>query len=289
VNGATYYASQTVPGAESTDRRAVTATVNTSPVPSFTTQPGATANTNTDVTYTTQSGMSGYAWTFPGTVTTDYTITSGGTITDNTVTLKYITTGSKTVSINYTAANGCTGASVMPSTATTVSALLAIGDDYGGGKVGYLLVSGDPGYNANVQHGIIAATEDLSTYIPYEFAFWAKVKSNEAVPGGTSNNYGTGLANTNNIIAQQGANSCVASMARSYNGGGYSDWYLPSIFELNKLWVNRVAIGNFTISYYDSSSEKSETESWTQNFSDGTYVGLTKYHNVCLLRPVRTF
>ena len=90
------------------------------PTPSFTAQPGATANTSTDVTYTTQSGKSNYVWTFPGTVTTDYTITSGGTSTDYTVTLKYVTTGSKTVTINYTA-NGCTAASATSSTPTTVT------------------------------------------------------------------------------------------------------------------------------------------------------------------------
>ena len=76
VNGATYYATQTVNGCESAARLAITATVN--PTPSFTAQPGATANRNTDVIYTTQSGKSNYIWNFPGTVTTDYTITSGG-------------------------------------------------------------------------------------------------------------------------------------------------------------------------------------------------------------------
>ncbi len=122
VDGTTYYASQTVNGVESTTRLAVTATVNSRPIPTFTVQPGATANINTDVTYTTQNGMSGYVWTFPGTLTTDYTISLGGTSTDHTVTLKYVTNGSKTVSINYTA-NGCTAASATLSTPTTISML----------------------------------------------------------------------------------------------------------------------------------------------------------------------
>ncbi|MBV5348626.1 hypothetical protein JZU61_03060, partial [bacterium] len=120
VNGTTYYASQTVNGVESTARLAVTATANPLPTPSFTAQPGATANINTDVTYTTQSGKSSYVWTFPGTVSIDYTITSGGTSSDNSVTLKYITPGSKTVTINYTA-NSCTAASAASSAPTIVS------------------------------------------------------------------------------------------------------------------------------------------------------------------------
>jgi hypothetical protein len=96
-------------------------TVHALPTPTFTAEPGATANTNTELTYTTQSGKLGYAWTFPGTITSDYIIISGGTSADNTVTLKYITTGSKTVSINYND-NGCTAASPTSSTATSVLA-----------------------------------------------------------------------------------------------------------------------------------------------------------------------
>jgi hypothetical protein len=58
----------------------------------------------------------------PGTENTDYTITSGGVGTSsNTVTLKWLTAGSKTVTINY--ANSCnlTAVTATSSTATTVS------------------------------------------------------------------------------------------------------------------------------------------------------------------------
>jgi gliding motility-associated-like protein len=96
-------------------------TVSAPPTVTFTAEPGATACTGVDVTYTTQAGQSNYVWTFPGTITTDYTITSGGTATDNTVTLQYVTAGSKTVTVNYDNAGGCSAASATSSTATTVS------------------------------------------------------------------------------------------------------------------------------------------------------------------------
>jgi hypothetical protein len=84
---------------------------------------GATTCASADIIYTIQAGQSNYIWSLPGTLGTDYTITSGGiSSSDNTVTLKWLTSGSKAVTVNYTDANGCTGASAASST-TTVNAL----------------------------------------------------------------------------------------------------------------------------------------------------------------------
>lgn len=54
--------------------------------------------------YITETGMSNYIWTVP----TGGTITSGGTATDNTVTVTWNTAGNQTVTVNYTDANGMT-------------------------------------------------------------------------------------------------------------------------------------------------------------------------------------
>jgi hypothetical protein len=119
----TYYVDATANGCTTAARTAVTATVNAVPTVTFTAQPGATGCTNADVTYTTQSGQSSYVWTVPGTLNTDYSITSGGIgSSSNTVTLKWLTTGSKTVSVNYSNASGCSATAATSSTATTVSA-----------------------------------------------------------------------------------------------------------------------------------------------------------------------
>jgi gliding motility-associated-like protein len=91
------------------------------PTPTFTVQPGATACSATNVIYTTQAGQTGYVWTFTGVSGTDYSITSGGTGTNNTVTLKWLTAGSKTVTINYTNAGGCTAITATSSTANLVT------------------------------------------------------------------------------------------------------------------------------------------------------------------------
>ena len=51
--------------------------------------------------------------------------------------------------------------------------------------------------------------------------------------------------------------------------GGYSDWYLPSQDELNALYTNRVAIGNFTTDRYWTSTEYSDTAAYDHNFFNG--------------------
>jgi len=105
-----------------TQTQAVTVTVNALPVITFTAQPGASACANTDVTYTIQASQSNNIWVVPGTLVTDYSITSWSLGTSsNTVTLKWLTTGSKTVTINYTNASGCIVTSATSSIATTVN------------------------------------------------------------------------------------------------------------------------------------------------------------------------
>ncbi len=149
--------------------------------------------------------------------------------------------------------------------------VLAIGDAYGGGVIAYILQSGDPGYSATVEHGLIAATgdQDGGTGIVWALAGYA----GGLVPGGTSRGIGTGARNTTNIIAQNGAGvTYAAGLARAYTGGGYGDWYLPSQDELNKLYINRLAIGGFAVGEgvrYWSSSESQRGHALAQSFESG--------------------
>ncbi len=103
---------------------------------------------------------------------------------------------------------------------------------------------------------------------------------------------GTGLANTNTIVAGQGAGSYAAKICRNYSGGGFTDWYLPSKDELNQLNINRNASGmNSSTTYsYWSSSEVSASQAWSQSFSGGSQTAVGKSgFGVPRVRAVRTF
>ena len=174
----------------------------------------------------------------------------------------------------------------------TVAAPLAIGDSYQGGKVAYILVSGDLGYDASVQHGLIAATADQSTGIVWV----GSVYYSALVPGGTSTALGSGAANTTKIITQNGAGnydaglagSYAASLARKYTDGDYHDWYLPSKDELNKLYLSRWVVGGFAFANYWSSSEYNNSNAWNQYFYDGYQYSYSKNFTDSV-RAVRAF
>ena len=163
-----------------------------------------------------------------------------------------------------------------------------VGQSALGGKIAYILQPGDPGYDANVQHGLVAATSDQSTSI-----FWWN--GSYVTTGATATAIGTGLANTNTIIAVQGAvtTNYAAGLARAHNGGGYTDWYLPNKVELNKLWLNSQLIGGFTTAGYWSSEEIDASNTnkffaWGQYFGNGGYY-ISSKNIAAYVRAIRAF
>jgi hypothetical protein len=122
---------------------------------------------------------------------------------------------------------------------------------------------------------------------------------------------GTGLANTNAITAlcPTAADAPAAWAARNYSGAGLSDWFLPSLDELNQLCkyargqstavadeaavcsdIGMLASG-FTADWYWASSQVSGSATFArgQNLRDGLQGTGYKDSNSLPVRPVRAW
>ena len=105
--------------------------------------------------------------------------------------------------------------------------------------------------------------------------------------GTTSNAIGAGYANTSAIITQSNVAGRAATVARAFQGGGKTDWILPSKDELTQVYLQKSVLGGFDFNYYWSSSEGAAGLAWFQGFDgygDNGAKTATLY-----VRPVRAF
>jgi hypothetical protein len=155
----------------------------------------------------------------------------------------------------------------------TGATTLTIGQAYQGGIIFWLDATG--------QHGLIAATSDQSTGIEW---YNGTYSTTNALRDGI----GAGLYNTERIIANQAAGSYAAQLCANYQGGGYGDWYLPSKYELNLLYLQKTVVGGFVNDYYWSSNEADLMDAWVQNFDNGYQTNFSKFITLWV-RAVRAF
>ncbi len=156
-----------------------------------------------------------------------------------------------------------------------------IGESYGGGIVFYVYDNG--------QHGLIAATADQSTGIQW-------FNGTYRYTGTTGDGLNAGVMNTGLIVATQMADNQTGNFAAkvcadySVTIGSitYGDWYLPSKYELNLLYLQKTVVGGFSSSNYWSSSEDGNNFAWIQVFSNGVQTNNLK-NGTLYVRAVRAF
>jgi hypothetical protein len=147
---------------------------------------------------------------------------------------------------------------------------------------------------AGVEHGLIASLTDLTAVV----VAWSNVTA--IAIGATAQSPINGQANTTAIVGQAGHTASAAKLCNDYTNpetgtGVYSDWYLPSIWELNKCYqaalvVNSVLTDGFEFNFYWSSTEASATEAWYHGFHTNIVGSNALKSNVAgYVRAVRKF
>lgn len=163
----------------------------------------------------------------------------------------------------------------------TPAQVYAIGDTGpGGGKIFY-----DAGSTLSWGRYLEAATTSTSpSWTDAQYA-WSGNTSNPV--GGLSDAIGSGLANTNAMVAQDSTANKAGTVTKAYNGGGKSDWFLPSIDELAQLYAQRGIVGGFANDIYQSSSQYINNAR-IYDFG-GNYRAYWGKNNLGFVRPIRAF
>ncbi|TVR79888.1 MAG: DUF1566 domain-containing protein [Chitinophagaceae bacterium] len=164
-------------------------------------------------------------------------------------------------------------------------------DDKNGGKVYTLGETGPAGgivfYVNPAGGGLEAAPAGWTVTGNDPSASWGCVDLDVE---GTSEEIGSGMANTQLIVNACNTENIAAKIANNLVHNGFDDWYLPSIEELMLLYQNSELVVDLSPSWYWSSSQTSPTSAWARHFGIGMPAeGRNKVtaSNV-RVRPIRT-
>ena len=153
-----------------------------------------------------------------------------------------------------------------------------LGQNYQGGIIAYIDETG--------QHGIIAAPSDQGVNINWGNGL-------NITTGATDSIIGSGQNNTLKIVTAFGSGNYAAKVCYDLVLNGYDDWFLPSINELEKLYLTQEIVGGYngSCSSYISSTEYDINKAADRDFfksSNGVAQGLCRGWDV-RIRAIRYF
>ncbi len=157
---------------------------------------------------------------------------------------------------------------------TSTASSFTIGQSYGGGIIFYIDGTG--------QHGLISATSDQSS-IGTDWGCYGTT-----ITGADGTAIGTGNQNTIDITNGCSTAGIAARICYDLTLNTYSDWFLPSIDELNLMYQQKNGIGGFANEDYWSSTEVSANHARTIYFSGGVPSNTMKSYPANV-RAIRAF
>ncbi|MEI7594166.1 MAG: hypothetical protein WCK02_00340 [Bacteroidota bacterium] len=151
------------------------------------------------------------------------------------------------------------------------------GQPYAGGLIFYIDNTG--------LHGLVCADAD-ATESSIEWGC-----NGSLISGADGANIGTGNQNTIDITNGCTTIGIAAELCSSLSLNLYTDWFLPSINELNAMYTNLklAGKGNFAELSYWSSTEASASEAYYSHFSNGLIFKLGKNVTFPKVRAIRAF
>jgi len=197
---------------------------------------------------------------------------------------------------------GCIALALTFTSCSNDDEALAIGDFHEGGIIFYLDGTG--------QHGLVCAVSDLKgqtainaeNNVSFRGAEWGCPGTE--INGADGKAIGTGSQNTRDIIAGCTTGETAADLCANLTLNSYSDWFLPSIDELNEMFLKEITINakatanggtefsttNHTGNWYWSSTELDldpDGIAWIVDFVNG-HTSRSKGANL-YVRAVRAF
>lgn len=166
-----------------------------------------------------------------------------------------------------------------------------IGEKFGGGVIFHLYRD-----STGVEHGLILAPNDISISTAWDST--ASCLAGTCVNVRYAESTWNGAANTAAILNDVSSPFTAASQCANYSSGGFNDWYMPSLQELNMIWNNLFDVNRtmesmpgaetMRFAVYWSSTEIDAIGAWMFSFMTGQssyWDKIETYH----LRAIRKF